>query len=600
MPDGINSSFDPAATFAAGSTQVEVWLRSLPDPPVVALAAAELDVYKARGSVRGWRLAIEFPDAVHRMDILLPQAFPWKPPRFALVDRPPFLTWPHVEKDGVLCLASDGMEVDATEPAAVAQRLLGEACHMVERFLAGDIDEDFRAEFLSYWDHDTNHTGAPMVSLLQPVPGTRLVQLWRGKTFYVLAEDRETIKAWLANRFGSVSPGFATEDAPFIWLGQPMVPSQYPRGADDLRRGIPDAASWQMIAQAAAGEPDKVVVILGMTTANGPALAATLLTPAPAPTHGARLPLTRGFRPGMISHDLLSTRYLGGAKLTRASIIRADAAWIHGRGTDPRAQKLRGRTVVIVGCGSVGAPIALALAQAGVGRLILIDPDILKWANIGRYTLGAADVDRPKARAMAERIRRDLPHVSVDHHVADLATVLREHPDVLAGADLIITATGSWAADSELDAWHGASDRRVPILYGWTEAHACAGHAVLVRADANLRSGFDATGLPHLRVTEWPDGSERHEPACGAVYQPYGAVELAFINAMISELSLDALLDIRSLSTHRIWTTAAERLHLLGGRWSREGERMTGGEGARIIECSWPPAGEVSLRVAAA
>jgi hypothetical protein len=600
MPDAVDPSFDPAAVFAAGSNELDGWLRSLPGAPVAALGAAELDAYKARGFLRGWRLAITFPDAVRRIDILLTPAFPWKPPRFALVDRPPFLTWPHVEKDGLLCLASDGMEIDATKPVPVTQRLLGEASRMVERFLAGEgIEDDFRAEFLSYWDHDANHTGVPIVSLLDATPETRVVRLWRGKALYVVADESETIRTWLENRYGSVSSDFATRDAPFIWLGPAMVPSHYPRSTADLRNLL-DAASWQLIGQAAAEEPDKIVTILGMATANGPALASVLVNPAPAPAHGARQPLTRGFRPGMTPQNILSARYLGGAKLTRATVTRADAAWIHGRGADPRARTLRGKTVVLVGCGSVGAALALALAQAGVGRLVLIDPDTLKWANIGRHPLGAADVDRPKAKAMAERIRRGLPHVSVDHHVTDLAAVLREHPKVLEEADLILAATGSWAAESELDTWHGgATGRRVPIVYGWTEAHACAGHAVLVGGDADLRTGFDATGLPRLAVTKWPDGSERQEPACGAIYQPYGPIELAFISAMIAELALDALLGIRTLSTQRIWTTSTERLRGLGGQWSPEWLRINSDEGSRIVERPWPGAGEAALQVAA-
>lgn len=57
-----------------------------------------------------------------------------------------------------------------------------------------------------------------------------------------------------------------------------------------------------------------------------------------------------------------------------------------------------------MGCGSLGSPVAIALAQAGVGRLTLIDYDHLKWANIGRHPLGAASVDDEKAKAVAESL----------------------------------------------------------------------------------------------------------------------------------------------------------------------------------------------------
>jgi hypothetical protein len=53
--------------------------------------------------------------------------------------------------------------------------------------------------------------------------------------------------------------------------------------------------------------------------------------------------------------------------------------------------------------------------------------------------------------------------------------------------------------------------------------------------------GFEGTGLPDFRVTDWPAGTPtRQEPACGAVFQPYGPVELGYVNSLVSELALDS------------------------------------------------------------
>jgi hypothetical protein len=52
----------------------------------------------------GWRLPVRFGDDVRRIDVLLPTAFPSSLSRIALVDRPAFGTWPHIEEDGLLCL----------------------------------------------------------------------------------------------------------------------------------------------------------------------------------------------------------------------------------------------------------------------------------------------------------------------------------------------------------------------------------------------------------------------------------------------------------------------------------------------------------------
>lgn len=59
---------------------------------------------------------------------------------------------------------------------------------------------------------------------------------------------------------------------------------------------------------------------------------------------------------------------------------------------------------VIIGCGSVGARVALELARAGVGRFLLIDDDILKPHNICRHTHGMRDLGRFKADLLREDI----------------------------------------------------------------------------------------------------------------------------------------------------------------------------------------------------
>lgn len=59
---------------------------------------------------------------------------------------------------------------------------------------------------------------------------------------------------------------------------------------------------------------------------------------------------------------------------------------------------------VIIGCGSVGARVALELARAGVGKFLLIDDDILKPHNICRHTHGMRDLGRFKADLLREDI----------------------------------------------------------------------------------------------------------------------------------------------------------------------------------------------------
>jgi molybdopterin/thiamine biosynthesis adenylyltransferase len=325
----------------------------------------------------------------------------------------------------------------------------------------------------------------------------------------------------------------------------------------------------------------------------------TAFVQAPNPKHlhthprSAAEPLSKGFRPGRTPQPVLLGRYFCASPIIRSSIQRADASWVHGRGQDPRTARLLDTTVVLFGCGSVGGPIACTLAQAGIGRIVLVDPDALSWPNVGRHPLGASAVGRNKAEALAERLQADFPHLQIEGRACGLHEVLQTDPELLEVADLLIAATGSWTAENALNRWHVDQGRRRTILYAWTEAHACAGHAVAIAGEGGcFQCHIGRTGAPSFKVVTWPDGGDanQEEPACGAHYQPYGPVELSYVTAMISDLALDCLLKPPPQSRNRVFATSQRRIEEFGGRWSddwlaEQGESVTG---VRTVDRPWP------------
>lgn len=103
---------------------------------------------------------------------------------------------------------------------------------------------------------------------------------------------------------------------------------------------------------------------------------------------------------------------------------------------------LSGSSAVVVGVGAVGSEVARLLGQAGIGTLLLCDPDSVEESNLSRGALyGPKDVGRAKAEAAADALRLREPDLTVTVRVADFrnGVGLAE----LAAADLVLSCLDS-------------------------------------------------------------------------------------------------------------------------------------------------------------
>ena len=101
-------------------------------------------------------------------------------------------------------------------------------------------------------------------------------------------------------------------------------------------------------------------------------------------------------------------------------------------------KKFSSATVAVCGLGGLGSNIAIALARAGIGKLILIDFDRVDITNLHRQQYKANQIEKYKTEALSENLKEIAPYVTLETHT--IRVTEKNVPDVLANADIVCEA----------------------------------------------------------------------------------------------------------------------------------------------------------------
>src|SRR5579864_7165459 len=105
--------------------------------------------------------------------------------------------------------------------------------------------------------------------------------------------------------------------------------------------------------------------------------------------------------------------------------------------------KLKQAKVLCIGTGGLGAPLGLYLAAAGVGRIGLVDFDVVDFTNLQRQVLfGTTDVGRPKIAAAADHLRNLNPEIRINTFETHLSS--ENALDILKDYDIVVDGTDNF------------------------------------------------------------------------------------------------------------------------------------------------------------
>ena len=132
---------------------------------------------------------------------------------------------------------------------------------------------------------------------------------------------------------------------------------------------------------------------------------------------------------------------------------------------DPKVlAAIEGAIIGIAGAGGLGSNVAVALARAGVGKLIITDFDRVSASNLNRQYYFAEQVGSYKVEALKKTLKRINPWCEYEIHIKRLDQELIE--EIYEGVDLIIEAFDQAEAKQMLIETWDESFADIPLIVG--------------------------------------------------------------------------------------------------------------------------------------
>jgi molybdopterin/thiamine biosynthesis adenylyltransferase len=208
---------------------------------------------------------------------------------------------------------------------------------------------------------------------------------------------------------------------------------------------------------------------------------------------------------------------------------------------------LSDKKVLIVGCGSVGAEIAVKLGAAGIGAINLSDPDSLSWQNTYRHVLPTYFTGCNKASALSLYLENQYPWIDCKWSRKRLLDY--RDADQLKRFDLIIVAIGSPTHERLFSNFFNQEKGLPAVVNTWVEGFGVGGHATLSVPNqagclncAYMDNNTFKRGLvSNLNFIEKNQNLTRNIAGCGDLFLPYSGIAASKTALIASELAIKHL-----------------------------------------------------------
>jgi adenylyltransferase/sulfurtransferase len=179
----------------------------------------------------------------------------------------------------------------------------------------------------------------------------------------------------------------------------------------------------------------------------------------------------------------------GGAELTSEDMQRYSRQIMLEEIGFEGMEKMRGAKVCVVGVGGIGNPVVTQLSAMGIGKLKIVDRDVVEISNLHRQHLYSQDdIGKVKVEVAAERLRKINPAVEID--AVPLSVTKYTAESIVNGMDVIIDALDSVDARYALN--DACMQNGIPLIYSGALGTIGSISTILPHKSACLRCMFPA------------------------------------------------------------------------------------------------------------
>ncbi len=161
--------------------------------------------------------------------------------------------------------------------------------------------------------------------------------------------------------------------------------------------------------------------------------------------------------------------------------------------------KMKRARVGIAGLGGLGSNVAVMLARAGIGHLVLVDKDTVDVTNLNRQDYTREDIGRNKTDALSDRIRSFNPHMEITTRCIEVTE--KNASSLFSDCDIVVEAFDNAESKAML----------INTILAETDKWVVSGNGVAGYGPANdIR-----TSQPMERLIICGDGETEARPGCG-------------------------------------------------------------------------------------